>query len=355
MTVSSIGFRSLESSKVEKAENKGAKTPKVRSFGGSLGALALGGVVSQVAPVPISLKIVSKMQELGTLNPEDGKAAHNALKQMLQETGLKDKGVRIKFLSEPRTIIKDGKSIIASNGRTLDFLGIYRSFNDFMYVLPIREGKNAMFCPKDLKLPKITMSEYERLVVSGKKQLLEQKLKEKATYIKANSVLLSKDKLHTVGFHELGHAMNWNFSSFGRFLQKCRTVAMFAPMFIGIYGAVTKKSKPKNEGEKLTVAQKFNNFLRDNAGKLSFAVALPMLIEEGMATAKGNSFAKKLLSPELAKRVSKSNAVAYSSYLLTAVLGTLGAYVAVKVKDNAISKKETKLKLKQELELAKAS
>ena len=95
--------------------------------------------------------------------------------------------------------------------------------------------------------------------------------------------------------------------------------------------------------------------MRDNAGKLAFAASLPMLIEEGLATQKGNAFAKKLLSPEFAKKVSKSNAVAYCSYLLAAVFGALGARVAVKIKDNAIHKKETKAKLKQELELAKAS
>ena len=100
----------------------------------------------------------------------------------------------------------------------------------------------------------------------------------------------------------------------------------------------------------MTGRQKFNNFLRNNAGKLAFIASLPMLIEEGMATQKGNKFAKKLLSPELANRVLKSNKFAYCTYLISAIFGALGAMLAVKVKDNAIEKKEIKAELKAKLD-----
>jgi len=78
--------------------------------------------------------------------------------------------------------------------------------------------------------------------------------------------------------------------------------------------------------------------------------ALPMLIEEGMATAKGQKFANKLLKPELAKKVLKGNCIAYTSYLLMAVAGALATTCAVKIKDNAIEKKENKIKLQQKLQ-----
>lgn len=343
MSVSSISFKSAVVDNKTKQDIKPKRTLNVSSFGGSLGALALGGVVHQVGPSPFAKPILENMKKIGSLNPEDGKVVHNAVKQMLQDSGLKDKGVRIKFLSSPKKPPK------------IDNNKFLKTVYEMLYVDSARRGENAFFCPKDLKLPKITLAEYEKLAKSGDSKLLAEKLKEQATLIKGNSVLLSKEKFQTAGFHELGHALNYNFSNFGRFLQKCRPVAMFAPIVLGIYGAVTKKSKPKYEGQELSGKQKFNNFIRDNAGKLAFAASLPMLIEEGLATQKGNAFAKKLLSPEFAKKVSKSNAVAYCSYLLAAVFGALGARVAVKIKDNAIHKKETKAKLKQELELAKAS
>lgn len=49
--------------------------------------------------------------------------------------------------------------------------------------------------------------------------------------------------------------------------------------------------------------------------------------------------ANKLLSPEMAKIVSKGNKVAYLSYLGTAACLGLGAWAAVKVKDMIVNKK----------------
>lgn len=110
-----------------------------------------------------------------------------------------------------------------------------------------------------------------------------------------------------------------------------------------------KKSKPNGENQELTSAQKTNNFIRDNAGKLTFAAALPMLIEEAMATVKGQKYANKVLKPDLAKKVLKGNAVAYCSYLAVALLGSLGVATAVKIKDNAMEKKEYKALLKAQI------
>ena len=75
-----------------------------------------------------------------------------------------------------------------------------------------------------------------------------------------------------------------------------------------------------------------------------------MLIEEGMATAKGHKYAKKLLNPKLAKKCLKGNMIAYTSYLLAATLGALATTCAVKIKDYAIEKKEHKIKMQQKLQ-----
>ena len=57
---------------------------------------------------------------------------------------------------------------------------------------------------------------------------------------------------------------------------------------------------------------------------LTFATFLPIIIEEGVATLKGNKYAKRFLSPELAKKISHSST---------------GAYLGTKVKDSIASRK----------------
>ena len=122
--------------------------------------------------------------------------------------------------------------------------------------------------------------------------------------------------MHSAGFHELGHAMNANLSKIGKFLQKSRPVSMYLPVLLALYGACTRKAKPKNEDGKLNGAQKTHNFVRDNAGKLAFLASVPMLLEEGMATVKGQKFANKLLKPELANRVLKANMQQHKNCIL---------------------------------------
>ena len=88
--------------------------------------------------------------------------------------------------------------------------------------------------------------------------------------------------------------------------------------------------------------QKTNNFIRDNAGKLSFAAMLPVLAEEGMATIRGQKLANKLLSKDLAKTILKGNAVGYLAYVLSAVGLAAAAYTAVKIKDAFVNKNNSK-------------
>ena len=142
-------------------------------------------------------------------------------------------------------------------------------------------------------------------------------------------------------FHEIGHAMNYNFSKIGKALQHMRLPGMIAASAIALYGAFSSKSKPE-EGKELTKGQKVNNFIRNNAGKLSFAAMLPMLAEEAMATIKGNKLAGKLLSPDMLKVVKKGNAVAYLTYIATAASWGLASGAAVKVKDTLVAQKEAK-------------
>ena len=181
-----------------------------------------------------------------------------------------------------------------------------------MYVDQVRAGNNAFFTSKDLAFKD-----------NGVRKV----------YIKKNSIIMPKNDISGAVFHEMGHAMNYHFSTIGKTLQKLRPLSMLGSALIGLYGACTRKSKSKN-GEELNSKQKTNNFIRNNAGLLAFGASVPMLIEEAMATVKGQKFADKLLSKELAANVSKGNKIAYCSYALIGIFSALGAFTAVKIKDS---------------------
>lgn len=376
MALNTVSFKSadLEAKKLEKVSveqppkldskpdtveiSSSIKDKPVTSFWGSIGALIGGKLTLDIGKNLVALPLLPAFKKAGKFEGADAEAIKNAVKQTHVDSGLKEKGVRLRFLNTVEEKSKKvklnpnftkAKAPKGAKLRDLSFEKIYRSVYEFLFVNPVRTGNNAFFSPKDIKLPKITLKEFLELSKSGNKELLNQKMKDLGVFIKGNTVILPENKLLPAGFHELGHAMNYNLSKFGKILQKCRPVAMLGPTILGIYAAVTKKSKPSEENGELNGRQKTNNFIRNNAGKLAFLATTPMLIEEGMATLKGQKFAKKLLTPELAKKVFKGNAIAYLSYLSVGLLSALAVRTAVKIKDGSIAKKEEKIAMQEEI------
>ena len=329
------------------------KKKTARSFWGSIWASTVGGMVLG-AQALIALPLMKKVPNIVSFEGEEAKTIEKALKDTVIESGLKEKGVRIKFLNPSKYInlfnLKNNISTeelselieerFIKSGKTL------REFWSLLNLDMIRNGNNAAFVQKDVKFMKANFEEFIKVAVDNDKAALKAFEKNQGVFIKANSILAPQGKLQGAVFHEIGHALNANMSRFGKFLQKCRPLSMFAPGLLITYGAFTRKSKSKEEGKELNGLQKTHNFVRDNAGKLALVASLPMLVEEAMATAKGQKFAKKYLSPEMAKKVLKGNMLPYLTYLALAGLGALGAKVAVDIKDKAIAKKELKLEIK---------
>ena len=77
-----------------------------------------------------------------------------------------------------------------------------------------------------------------------------------------------------------------------------------------------------------------------------------MLLEEGMATLKGNKIAKEILDTKLAGKVVKGNRIAYLSYITAVVVMALAAKTGISIKDACIEHKELKRKQKDEKEVA---
>ena len=268
---------------------------KEKSKSRNIGASLLAAGAAQVVPAistPATMGIVSEMKKIGDIPADKINLLHEKADEAIKLAGLDKFGVKIQHLAKP----KQQSTLISL---LIDPISM------------VQNGTNAAFLP----------SKYRGYA--------------------ANTILMPEKNISFAAFHEIGHAMNRNLSKIGRALQYMRTPGMYAAAALALFGAFTKESKPQ-DGQELSKAQKVKNFVRDNAGKLSFAAMLPMLVEEGMATFKGEKLAKKLLSPDMMKNVTKGNRVAYLSYLVAAAGLCLGSMAAVKIKDYFVDKKENK-------------
>ena len=164
-------------------------------------------------------------------------------------------------------------------------------------------GKNALFCNKQVGL------------------------------IDKNTILVNRQKAPILSFHEIGHAFNFNNSAFWKNMQKLRLPSMFLASAFALLPALTKEEKPQN-GEELTKAQKVKNEVRKKSPLLAFATMIPVLLEEGKASLRGCSWAKELLDKNMFKKVAKTNAIAYSSYVLGALGFSTMGLVGRKIKDS---------------------
>lgn len=250
----------------------------------------VGGASAQSASALISAGISYTTGKIGNLSQDKIDIIHKASEKALELGGVKDKGVAIEWLkpSGKKLSLFDKLRLISNPTRIRE---------------AIQEGLNAGF--------------------SGF----------------TNKIYMPENKVSFLAFHEIGHSINFNNSKFWKGMQKLRMPALALASLPMIYGAISKESKAE-DGKELNKKQKINNFIRNNAGKLSFATMLPVLAEEGMATIRGQKLANQLLPKNIARKVLKGNAVAYTSYLITALGFAAAAYTAVKVKDAFVNKRD---------------
>lgn len=154
-----------------------------------------------------------------------------------------------------------------------------------------------------------------------------------------NTLILPYKRLQGAIFHEMGHAMNKNFNPALKAIQYLRMpLSNLVLPAITITGICTS-IKPKSNENELSKSDKFKNFIHNNAGKLAFAASIPILLEEFIASAKGNKLAAKVMPENLAKAVKKTNIYGGLCYLISATIGALGIAAGVKVKDYLVELK----------------
>ena len=155
-----------------------------------------------------------------------------------------------------------------------------------------------------------------------------------ACYMPATSqILVNQEKKANTMFHEMGHAINAKGVGLGKILAKTRAKgAKTVPFVFGI-----SMLTPKDNEDNPTKNKYYKGLLslKKHAGLIASACLVPLVAEEGLASIKGGKLAKKVLSPELYKKVNKSNIKAFSAYSILMIMVGCGTALANYLKDKA--------------------
>ena len=155
-----------------------------------------------------------------------------------------------------------------------------------------------------------------------------------------NSIYLNKEKMSFTSFHEMGHAINRNYSTVGKLLQHA---SRFSGLIVGAVAIIAIWKRPKAEGEKPNgTLDKTTTFIKNNAGKIVFASMLPKIFEEGLASYRGIKLAKEFLSADKLKHLKIYNAKALLTYVGFAASAILGTVIGREIRDYLAKPKEVK-------------
>lgn len=293
---------SLRTSNKNIIKTEQGKTYQKASFLRTSIAVATGYIASQVIKDSVMLSLVplKKNSCFFSVTPE-------VINSVLKNTELDKKNVSILDTSIPEV----AKSLLSLKKKKLidkflDKIPIYNKIRGKQFerkILKYIKGENAAFSPR------------------------------------ANKILINlKSPKVSMIFHEIGHAMNTHFSLLGKNLQKSR---MWAKKFFPVICAVALFKRKKVEGEKTNgIFDKVTTFIKNNCGKLTLLASVPMLLEEGMASIKGQKIASSVLSPDKLKILKNLHGKAWLTYA-TGTLGlTLGTLLASKTRDFLSKSKE---------------
>lgn len=153
---------------------------------------------------------------------------------------------------------------------------------------------------------------------------------QKATHKARGTIIANIEKYGLSIFHEMGHEMTSQSKS-GKLLQKMKAptklkFALLIPLAILLLPG-SKNNKDKNKNGLSNTAE----FIKDNGAILTLGAYSPLLLEEGLASLKGNKIAKEFCSKPIYKNVVKNNRYGFLSYVLGVTGITLCSYIASKL------------------------
>ena len=226
--------------------------------------------------------------------------------------------------NELRAAIDEALSSSNTGTKILDFSNktpreIQKLYNDFLSQQEKNIPKKEFFN----KLKKVTLKRVLAPYVNGNNA---------GFFSGKNRIFVNVDKFGTAVFHEIGHAINYNSSPFWKVIQKMRVPLVYAP---SAFLMVSLFKRKKLEGEESKNGfDRATDFIKNNAGKLSMLAMVPVIAEELKATLRGNKMARQLCSPDLYKKVVKTNTLGAITYISAALLTGLSVYAAGKIKDS---------------------
>ncbi|MBQ4647105.1 MAG: hypothetical protein IJB79_07125 [Candidatus Gastranaerophilales bacterium] len=289
------------------------------------------------------------MRNISKISKQDSIDLSIATQEALKQSGLAEKGVKV-FKVKETDIFAQIKG--AFKNPDADPMEILQNLS-MGYVKKDKKAMQAMV--DELKgnklLNKIVNSKVFKnnvgdsddfLLTQAQKQLNQMKMGMNACFLpKANKVIIPSKHLQTSVFHELGHALNANGNILTKGLQKCRPLAKFAPIVILLVSLLNKRPKNSEKLENTTTENKIQNVkdgIKKHAGLLTGLSMAPMLLEEGLASLRGQKLAKSLveqgtLSKDLFKKIKLTNLGGFASYAAAIVAAVAACEVAIKVKD----------------------
>lgn len=160
-------------------------------------------------------------------------------------------------------------------------------------------------------------------------------LKGENAYFTGNrQVVINMKKFPQALFHELGHAQDSIHTKPLCYLRGNKLIKAL-PLVILTASLFTKpkpnETKDKNEFQK--AAYKTGSFIKNNCGKLMALTLAPMVIEEGLASLRGQINAKRYLNKADLKSVTKSHIHSFASYSVFAMTAGVAMYMANKIRD----------------------
>lgn len=344
--------------------------------------------VSGASLLPIAIA-ASKVPDLFQKTPEISLIQNNKIKdvipEILKKTGLEEKGVKAVFVSpfnkNAKTNLLNSLIPLELNEIRLDFkskiknpkiLKAYETLNNsleklaLIIIQPSKKDKRAInLISQNLKnnnndvvknitnnimqQQNITQDFAEMFAdmtknITASPALFKAKNNNISSYISySNTILIPDNKVKSSLFKEIGHALNKNSGALTKFIRLLKPLALILPSYIALLSLLNKRKTNEDNKNPNNKLQKMNDFIKKNAGKLTFLSVLPMIAEETLAVVKGNKIAKSLLNTKKYNTVKSSNLISLAITAGAGLIAVFGVHSAVKVKDNIQNNYENKL------------
>lgn len=282
------------------------KDSKLKKAAGALVGYGTFNVASTISGKTVSPLCVGEMRRIqGNLSKDEFNQVNVALNDALKQSGLKEKGVEF-FKASARNFeeVKDIVKKEFSSHKIVSKISSKEAIENQAQAMTQQatKGYNAFFAAATNKI-----------------------------------VLPENNKMCLATFHEMGHALNKNLGSVAKTLQKARTANVLMIPLVLISLLKDKKQddeKPKNKFDSAT------DFIKKHIGVLTSLTVAPVLIEEGLATLKGNKLAAQTLDSHLLKQVKKTNALGFATYACLAAGYGIAAVCANKIRDAIVEYKK---------------